>query len=307
MRGCAGRDRRFMSATAIALRAGVQPITVRRWVEKERLGGCITRVRSVRAFVIDATGVDDTARPGVDRMEARVAGRYIGLPVSVLRQLKASGHYSTNPAVNAARGFWKADLDSLGVRIIGCATVANRGAASTERSRSDCMPLGDVLAKMKFGDEGAKGRLVASLLDGKTRTVGRVPKQLHQLRLSVAEVERFRVGDEMTRPAAAVSRQAAAVMMNVGVYAIPALLEVGLLRQPQGKSVGVDRASVLRFLQEWRLVSHLARELKTNSSRLIAEAKRLRLKVRGLPVRQGYEIAVMSRVDAGRLASAFPA
>jgi hypothetical protein len=134
-----------------------------------------------------------------------------------------SGHYSANPAVNAARGFWKTDLDSLGKRVIDCATAADRSAASTNQGRSNCVLLGDVLAKMKFGDEGAKGRLVASLLDGKTRAMGKAPKRLHQLRLSVVDVESFRVGDSMTRPAAVVSRQAAAVMLNVGVYAIPAL------------------------------------------------------------------------------------
>jgi hypothetical protein len=101
-----------------------------------------------------------------------------------------------------------------------------------------------------------------------------------------------------------VSRQAAAVMLNVGVYAIPALLEAGLLRHPQCKSVGVDRESVLRFQQDWRLVSDLARELRTNSSMLIAQAKRRRLKVRGLPVRPGYELGVMSRAEAGCLVAA---
>lgn len=304
MRGCAGRDRRFVSAAAFARCAGVQPITVRRWVEKGRLGGSLTRGKSARGFVIDAAGIDDTARPRGERLEAREAGKYIGLPVSVLRQLKVSGHYSANPVVNAARGFWKTDLDSLGKRVIDCATAADRSAASTNQGRSNCVLLGDVLAKMKFGDEGAKGRLVASLLDGKTRAMGKAPKRLHQLRLSVVDVESFRVGDSMTRPATVVSRQAAAVMLNVGVYAIPALLEAGLLRHPQCKSVGVDRESVLRLQQDWRLVSDLARELRTNSSMLIAQAKRRRLKVRGLPVRPGYELGVMSRAEAGCLVAA---
>jgi hypothetical protein len=167
------------------------------------------------------------------------------------------------------------------------------------------VPLGDVLGKWKFGDEGAKGRLVASLLDGKTRAVGKPPKRLNQLRLSVADVERFRVDDAVGRPSSVVTRQAAAVMLNVGVYAIPALLEAGLLREPQGKKVGVDRASVLQFQKDWRLLSDLAQELRTHSSRLIDEARRRQMEVRGLPVRPGHELGVMSRADAACLASEF--
>ena len=304
MRGTAGRNRRFVSATAFAQKAGVQPITVRRWVEKGRLGGSLTKGRSVRGFVIDTAGVDDQDRPRAERLQAREAGKLIGLPVTVLRQLKASGHYSVNPAVNAARGFWKADLDSLGKRIVDCATAEGRNTTAAKLSEPDCVLLGDVLSKMKFGDEGAKGRLLAGLLDGKTRAVGEAPNRLHQLRLSVADVEIFRVGDSVNRPSAAVSRQAAAAMLNVGLYAIPALLEAGLLREPQGKAAGIDRESVLQFQQNWRLVSKLAQELRTNSSRLIAEARRRKMEFRELPVKPGYELVVMSRAVAGRLASA---
>lgn len=305
MRGSTGRDRRFVSASAFAKRAGVQPITVRRWIEKGRLGGSLTSRQSLRGFVIDAAGFDDKVRPKAERLQAREAGKHVGLPVSVLRQLKASGHYSANPAVNATRGFWRADLDSLGKRIIDCATAYDRASTDTKPSRPDCVPLGDVLGKWKFGDEGAKGRLVASLLDGSTRAVGKPPKLLNQLRLSVAVVERFRVDDAVGRPSSVVTRQAAAVMLNVGVYAIPALLEAGLLREPQGKKVGVDRASVLQFQKDWRLLSDLAQELRTHSSRLIDEARRRQMEVRGLPVRPGHELGVMSRADAACLASEF--
>jgi hypothetical protein len=123
----------------------------------------------------------------------------------------------------------------------------------------------------------------------------------------VPDVERFRVDDAVTRPSSVVTRQAAAVMLNVGVHAIPALLEAGLLRVPQVKNAGVDRESVLQFQQEWRLVSELAHELRTNSSKLIAEAQRRKMEVRGLPVRPGYQLGVMSRADAGFLASTFGA
>lgn len=169
------------------------------------------------------------------------------------------------------------------------------------------MPLGHVLGRMRFGDKGAKGRLVASLLDGRTRALGKAPKRLSQLRLSAADVASFRVSDSVARLSSVVSREAAAVMLNVGVYAIPALLEAGLLRQPQGNHPGVDRDSLLQFQHDWRLVSDLAQQLRTHSSRVIAEAQRRRMEVRSLPFRPGYELGVMSRADAGCLASAFRA
>lgn len=302
-KGSAGRERRFVSATEFARRVGVQPITVRRWVDRGRVSGSVTQSRDARGFVVDAAGVDGIARLKSERMQARAAGKYIGLPVSVLRQLKASAHYSTNPAANASRGFWKSDLDSLSQRLIDCSTASGE-SATTKPRRSECVALGDVLGKLKFGDEGAKGRLVASLLDGNTLAVGKAPKRLHQLRLSVADVERFRVRDSLARPTAVISRQAAAAMLNVGVYAIPALVEAGLLKKPRGTTFGLDRESVLRFRQDWRLMSDLARELRTSSSRLNAAARQQRLKVRELSVRPGYGLGVISRAGVECLVSA---
>lgn len=88
------------------------------------------------------------------------------------------------------------------------------------------------------------------------------------------------------------------------MYAISALLEAGLLTKPRGTSIGLDRESVLRFRQDWRLMSDLARELRTSSSRLNAAARQRRLKVRALPVRPGYELGVISRAEVECLLSA---
>ena len=255
---------RFVSANGLAARLKVMPSTARQMILKGAVPGRVVSVTGGRRYVADSSIVDDAVRDSSDRLEARVAGKFAGLPVSVLTELKRSGHYSTNRVANHLSGYWACDLAALSQRLIATAQGHFRHGLHGD-ARDDVVPLGKILSHWKLGSKHAKGAFVANVLEGKIVPIPSGCNSIEELRFRVTDVQGFRVHHALGSERDVLSACAAGTLAGCNTAAIAGLLASGHVRHA-ADGFRVSRASLEAFLEEWRPLIALARDLGTTSN-----------------------------------------
>jgi hypothetical protein len=296
---------RFVSGAALASRVGVRPITVRRWIDQGTIPAKTIDVGSSKHYVADTAAVDQVPREDEDRLEARKAGKLADLPVSVLQELKRSGHYSKNPTVNCRMGFWPVDLKALNDRLVAKASAAHR---SEETGRSEDEPviaLGRILGYCKLGGVRVKGSFVAEVLDGKIVPIRAPSDAAKDLTFHVSDVEAFRVRFAVESNKGTISAAAAAKLLKTGVHVVSALVAAGYVIRDPGRRTGVRRDTVEGFLKDWLPLSVLASEIGTSTKTMLARAKVCGVSILRLPSNPGLETPFIATVDVQTLRNEF--
>lgn len=279
---------RFVTVSAIARRLGVMPITARRWLANGGLPGKAIRNGSTCRFVADTDGL--TALPGYrsDRVDSRDAGRVASLPVSVLLSLKKAGAYSVNPITNTRAGFWRVDLEALGLRLKEMS--AGLEVTSAEAiDGSSLVTLQRILQHWKLGGKDAKGALVANLLNGKILPVACLGRDPLQVVLKISDVEAFRVRHAASSGKATLSAAAAAVLLNYPLHAVHALARAGFLARSRDCQHRFTRESVEAIRSAWVPLSIMAAKASTSSLALRLQAEELGMNVLRLPFARGSQ------------------
>lgn len=299
LRGAASSGGRFISANRFAERVGVQPVTVRRWMQEGLIG--VTEVPTARArrLVVDARPFDGTLRPSADCLEQREAAKYIGLPVSVLLGLRRSGHYSPDPIVNRRRGYWKEDLDRLAKRLFA---TAPRGRPA-ELGAEQTIRMGHVVNRCKFGSDDAKAALLAAVLEGKVLPVGNAGTSWADVLLAARAVEGFRLQCSVSSNRSGMSLAAAAATIGCGPHVVRGLLSRGDLERSGGSPAGIARDSIDRFAARWSHVRALASRLGTTQTKLLDAASVAGLESLRVHTRGGSESLFLRNDDVYALAA----
>ena len=255
-------DARYVSMRELARRLGVRQITATRWMEKGIVEGKAVQMSNSRRYVACSDAADGTMRRGCDRIGGRLAARYIGLPVSVLRCLRDSGHYSACTVANRCGGYWPWDLDRLAARLLSTAEPVRRG----KRLDSEIVSLERIMRFGKLGSTLAKAGFVASVLDGEITPVGCEGSSVGGLLFRTADVEAFRIGCLVPSGEPMVSYHAAAQCMGCGEHVIAGLVAAGHLSRP-ACIMAVDSRSLEDFVRQWVPLSTLVKRWPGSNSR----------------------------------------
>ena len=290
---------RYMSAREFAAAIGVMPVSVQRWLDDGSLPGKIIELQKMRRFVIDGAMADGVARDTRARLRAREAAKAAGLPVSVLQELKRSGHYSLSPPVNRRQGFWGADLDALRMRLVATVERWDRASGLAKASESEAtMSLGEILGTRKFGGKRAKGMLIAEILDGKVRPVARTDDTPASIRLRVTDIDAFRLRYGIDSRKDTVTVVVASALLRCSLHAVDGLVKTGHLQRKLGSRTGINRRSLEDFQEHWISANALGKELGTNSVGAIGLAKAHGASVLLIPVAGNYETTFIALDDA---------
>jgi hypothetical protein len=288
---------KFVSRTALATRLGVMPVTAGRLMRKGVIPNKAVELLGGRRYIADSSVVDGTLRSPADCLEAREAGKFTGLPVSVLEGLKRTGHYSTNPVVNHLRGYWPPDLAALERRIVA---IASSSSAASEIGARPCdlVDLGRFLLHWKLGSPHSKAAFVAAVLDGQIAPVKDTCSSWRNVRFHVTALEAFRVQHALGSGRETLSARAAAVRAGCNSSAIAGLLAAGHV-QHAADGVRVSKTSLEAFLKKWRPLNAVASTLGTTSNGLLPHIDRLKIPLLKVPFyTRGQQALFISASDA---------
>ena len=295
----AGKDAevRFKSLGGIAEHLGVRQITARRWFEKGLIEGKVVEGAVSRRYVVDEKKLTLARRAEGKALNVRDAAKAVGLPVSVLKSLRESGHFEVRHLGRMKASFHEADVRAFSLRLealhAGPFVVADSTVSMT----------GAMLRK--FGSDEGKADLVRQLLDAKVAPAASTGVGLENLRVDEALVTRLA---ELSRAQAGGDYLAitqASRLLGCEISVATNLAKLGHLeRKPGPEPLRVSSRSVHTFAEEYVTVTLLARALGTTSAAL---GRRLdRANVSRLIVPRGVDGSPQSfvrRIDAERLRS----
>jgi len=287
---------RFVSEVTLATRLGVRPITVRNWTARGFIQSKTVQAGKSLRYIADAAVVDQTPRCSEERLQARAAGKLSGLPVSVLQQLKRSGHYSSNPIANGRMGYWPDDLKALTERVIG---VARKPTYEVDDPsfEEDRISLDRILALKKLGEVRSKGVFLAEVLDGRIVPSAKSGSTLGSLMFDLADVESFRIRQAVDSDRQFISAKAAGSLVGTHADVVTALVAAGHVVRSAKHINGICRRSVENFLSQWRPLCTLANEIGTSTPALLAHAERLGIGVMKVARAAGFETSFVTLED----------
>ena len=296
------KKQRFVSATQFSQEAGVEPITVRQWVNTGQLQACVIEFHQQQQYyVLDSEMAANAKRSPKDRLEMRDAARRIGVPVSVLRELKRTRHYSRSPTINIRNGFWAFDLDLLVERICNTAELIPPGPSTPCSGPGDIVSLQTVLHRQKLGLPRAKGALILEILEGRIIPVGRFDDTIGSIQLHACDISAFRRRFAMDSERDTVTFEAAAKLVGCSLPGVRALVNEGRLTRKGEGQMGILRTSVDDFGKNWTGATVLASELDTNPASIASLAQSLGIEILRIRVESGNHTTFISFDDVQRL------
>jgi hypothetical protein len=268
---------RFVSGNALASQVGVMNITVRRWIERGTMPATSIFTGTQNRYVIDTSKVDNSDRLNMDRLDERQAGKVANLPVSVLRELKRTGHYSPNPIANNRSGYWPIDLTQLNVRLVGMAPTTAQPGNPCPVAIDAVVSLDRILRYWKLGVKAAKGAFLADVLDGTIVPVAISGAEPRDLLFRVSDIEAFRLRYAIVSGRETISAKAVMKLLGTGEDAIAGLVADGYLLRDADCRTGIIRTSVDEFVRVWRPLGAIAKEIQTSPAALALKAQALGL------------------------------
>lgn len=194
----------------------------------------------------------------------RDAAKQVGLPVSVLRSLRRSGHFEARHKASRALTFHEADILAFANKVSAIPIpqhVTGVAVLSLERALN---------LKFKFND--GKGKLVAAVFDGRLSVLGSLKPGLLGLLLDMGEIQQFIAELRASAFGGGVTPSEVAKMLHCDPLVVPALLASGYLEGRRfDAGLRITRESVNSFGATFRSVAGVAKGLHTSSRRLIRD------------------------------------
>lgn len=264
-------EQRFISKAEFARRFGLRKPAMDRMiargtvVTKKVVAGKTTRV------VVDLE-LSQTPSESKAVVSVREAAAHLGLPVSVLSNLRDARVYETRPHSVHEHSWHKDEVERFLARIHGLAVAAS---PPTENA----VALGEVL-RLKLRDASAKADIVAAVLEGRLPVIGRNSENFAGLLLNRLHVGEFICSKRREIEGNSYSLQDAAKHTGLDFMVLRNAIELGLLSGNQhGGRLRVTAESVEQFNAEYVLLSRVAAKLGT-----LAQHLWRRCRQHGIPV-----------------------
>lgn len=273
---------RFLSMSAYARNIGVRPITLRHWAERGLISFHTVNTPDQVRHIVDTREIGLVKQSAGKMVNCREAAAYLGVPVAVLRSLRASGHFKLAHMPRYKRGYHEEDLKVFRRRLIECASTPNR-----ESKCNDFVSLQYIMQEMRFWSCEGKAAFIAAYLDGKIRgTTGR-DESLGGIKFCLSDVNSYARASRRTASDGAVSQREAAAHLHCDPTAIPGLIEKGLLVGVPGPNrVRVDTKSLDSFAGDYIALVVIARKRRTSVTRLLRLSRNAGIEVLSIPRRR---------------------
>ncbi|MDP2788107.1 MAG: TniQ family protein [Pseudomonadota bacterium] len=207
---------------------------------------------------------------GSGTVQVRAAAAYLGMPVRVLQVLQASGRLPRRHGAARSGWFHLADLAAFRRELLALSPLID----AEPEYVADLIDMARVLRESRFHCSAGKARFVEAYLDGAIAAVGRTGDTLKDVLFRQADVTAY-VGSSSAKAAGdSVSQKEAAAIVGCDARGLPGLIAAGhLIAIPGREGLRVSRESIDRFAAQHIALSSLAKELDTNSKRLLRLSK----------------------------------
>ena len=257
---------RFMTLSELARIKRVRPITLRKWSEQGLISLKKVQVGYEKRYIVDATNLNISAHHAGQIYGVRQAAAYVQFPVSVLRALRASGHYQVQHIPEHKPQYHQKDLDAFLQRLFERVPLDVAGDNQTSPSLS----LGRIFLQGKALADSGKAAFVGAFLDGKVDAIGRSGSSAHDILFARVDVD---VHFKTARLAAAkgcLTAGQAATLIDCVPMAIRSLVAGGyLVEHKRLNRFAVCEKSARRFSTRFVALSSLANQLQTSATALL--------------------------------------
>jgi hypothetical protein len=277
-----GAQPRFITRTELARSLGVDP--------RSSLLRTTGEVAPIQPANSESLAIDAASRPVFDRSAVQVTGnspgrivglraaaKMIGIPTTILRNLKESGEYEINHLVPSRPGFHELDIQAFIIKLLVRARVC------TDRDLSDCMSFAKAMSG-RYGSPEGKTNVVRAMLSGAVPLLRDEGEQLSALLIPRAQIQRFAENERSRVLGNARTPTEASKLLRCDVGSIPELVQRGLLEGTKTKiGLRVSEKSIVAFAATYIPLRSIAHALGTSSRALIGVCDResiLRLVVR---------------------------
>ena len=262
-------ERRFVTRAELSRRLDIDPRSVVRSIPSD----AITSESRKKCLAIDMRRCNPLPSPTGVIMRIREAAREIGLPVEVLRALKASREFETHHQLVSMPGFRDMDIRRFQARFANLPSI-------DPASEHDA---GSISVRRALGQscQGVEQRVafIRALLQCEIRILGQTTESVGDLIILASDLETFLDNVQPGRRDV-MTCQEAAVMLNCEPSAITCLIANSYLDgQKSRRGWRVTRDSVAVFDRDFVRISEIAKALGTSSRKLV-----------GICAQQGIEL-----------------
>jgi len=178
---------------------------------------------------------------------------------------------------------------------------------ATECINNEVLTLGYILRNGHFGNSVAKGELIASIMDGKIKPVGRIGGQIQDIILQKSDSAAFWKKTRFIAEGKTFSPAEAATHLHCDPTILGALIKEGSLQAIQVPAgIRLTEKSVMEFGTKFVSVAKLAKKIGTSSRKLQREL--LKRDIQFTKYERGYgksDQAFVSAMDEARLDEIF--
>lgn len=231
-------------------------------------------------------------------LRRRDAAAYLGLPVSVLAQLRATGHFVELPRTESKSGYHLADLDAFFAKLLKASPRIHLSKVDT----STTVSLSHALAKYRMHDAKQKAWLVVAYISGGLGPVGRIGDSTDDILFKLQDVSIFVASSRTHAAGGTLTQQQAAETLGCDLQAIPKLMSLGYLTARSAREgTRITRASFERFSQNYIPLSKIAKKNATSSRRLKRLCTLAKIPMLLMPRATGIEVPFIQRSHLERL------
>lgn len=225
-------------------------------------------------------------------LQRREAAAYLGLPVSVLVELQATGHFFQKYCSESKSGYHLADLDALFAKILEASPCIPSSNIDTKAT----VTLSRVLGKYRMHNSKQKAVLVLAFLSGGLRSIGRTGDSTDDIHFELQEILAIVQSTRTHAAGGTLTQQQAAEVLECDPQAIPILISRGYLTASAAREgTRITRPSLERFSQKFIPLAKLAKENATSSRRLMRLCAQAEISLLLIPRATGIEVPFLLR------------
>lgn len=231
-------------------------------------------------------------------LQRREAAAYLGLPVSVLAQIQATGHFVQLQRTESNGGYHLDDLDAFFAKLLEASPRIHLSKVDTNATVS----LSHALGKYRMHDAKEKARLVVAYISGGLGSIGRIGDSTDDILFKLQDVSAFVASSRTHAAGGTLTQQQAAETLGCDPQAIPKLISRGYLTARSAREgTRITRASFERFSQNYIPLSKIAKVNATTSRRLKRLCTLAKIPILLMPRATGIEVPFIQRSHLERL------
>jgi len=292
-------EKRFLLKSEVAQQFRIwKPMMDRMIADGELVTRRIKTARHVRVIVDLEKSRLPHASSGT--LSARQAASRLGLPVSVLEQLRRKGVVATLRRRGRVNAWHVDDIEAC------LARLATLPIVMAPDSEDGVVAVGDLM-RLKLRDSAAKADIVAAALDGRLVVRRLQSENAGGILLDRAQVESFLLAARQLRGGDSYSIPECARITGLCQDVVPNAIRIGLLSTcVTDGCIRVTAMSVDRFRTEYIPLTLLARSLKSTTTALLRACRHSELPViKVLRVSHSSPQPIIRRADERRLVDAW--